>query len=98
MRAHRGSTVKGKAALTLPKHFPLIIIEWGDHGSHDSWFASVDEADSRAKPSIIHSCGWLINETEEYYLISAGISINDHMFTNVQSILKATVSKTRVIG
>lgn len=71
---------------------PLVIIDWQDHVSHDSWFSGAAEVAEQAKPQNVRSVGWLYAETDQGYTLVSGICPDDNDVTCMQFILKSAVT------
>lgn len=52
----------------------LILIEWLDPASAmDSGWKDIEELKEQARPVMMKSVGWVLDETEEYLLLAAHI-------------------------
>lgn len=59
--------------MSIQQTFKMILIEWLDSKGITSQWEYLDEIES-LKPSVCHSVGFLIEETEGYKTIAQGIS------------------------
>jgi hypothetical protein len=76
-----------------PLPYPLVLIEWLDHTSNDSWLDNENIKNEAGGAKII-SVGWLVHEDKNSYVISGGMDANGAQSTTTQTIMKKLAKKT----
>ena len=76
--------------------FPLVVIVWHDHQSHDQW-SSHDAAVKALQHSVIHSVGWLIHEDDLSYAIIQNVDRVSDLMCMQMRFYKGTVVSFQTI-
>ena len=81
------------AAKTKVEKFPLVMIEWLDHCSHESCDWRVFEQSVDMEPLLVLSAGWLMKETPDYIVIVPHFQQEFGMCTGEMCIMKSSIKK-----
>ena len=69
-----------------------VLIRWEDHFTTDSgWVDIKDTADY--KPAVVESLGWLLHETDEFYVVALHLDTTNTHVNQSALILKSTVKE-----
>jgi len=65
---------------------PLLLVKWFDTYSNDRWRDINEAKEWGSERLIIHSVGWLIDESKDHILLAGGIQDDEdmaHLFIHI---------------
>ncbi len=87
-----------KAVNPTTVKFPLVMVEWLDHCSHENTNWRDLSTSTDIKPLTVFSVGWLAKDAPEYIVLVPHFQAEYGMCTGELCVMKASIRKKTILS